>query len=85
MTVGRVASATLGGVGFANHDGVTIACQVLGRERPWLVLVHGLGTAAWGGAPRHVASARRRVVVDNRGIGQSDQPPRALQGRRHGR
>ena len=39
MTVGRVASATLGDVGCTNHDGVAIAYQVLGREWPWLVLV----------------------------------------------
>lgn len=76
MTVGRVASATLGGVGFANHGGVTIAYQVLGREGPWLVLVHGLGYSrlGWGPFATLLAAGRRVVLVDNRGIGQSDRP-----------
>ena len=43
MTVVRVASATLGGVGFANHDGVTIALPGAGARGTLAGLVHGLG------------------------------------------
>jgi 3-oxoadipate enol-lactonase len=66
-----------GEVGYADHEGVAIAYQVLGRRGPWLGLVHGLGYGrlGWGPFATRLAANRRIVLVDNRGIGQSDSPP----------
>lgn len=66
---------------FADHDGVRIAYEVrpaagdapAGRT---LVLVHGLGYARWGwdGLPDRLAATHEVVLLDNRGIGDSDVP-----------
>lgn len=44
---------------------------------PALLLVHGLGYARWGWEPvvDLLASRRRVLLFDNRGIGESDAPP----------
>jgi 3-oxoadipate enol-lactonase len=72
-----VAEPELGRVGFADHRGVAIAYQVLGGDGPWLALVHGLGYGrfGWGPFATLLAARRRLVLIDNRGIGESDQPP----------
>ncbi|HTW10071.1 MAG TPA: alpha/beta fold hydrolase [Acidimicrobiales bacterium] len=66
-----------GAAGLARHDGVAIAYQVIGPSGPWLVLVHGLGYGrrGWGPFATMLANSRRVVLVDNRGIGDSDCPP----------
>lgn len=48
-----------------------------GPEAPWVVLVHGLGYARWGWEPVAEALAERSrvLLLDNRGIGDSDAPP----------
>jgi 3-oxoadipate enol-lactonase len=53
-----------------------IAYEVLGDGDP-LVLVHGLAydRAGWGPLPRLLAERFRVVLVDNRGVGESDAPP----------
>ena len=55
---------------------VHIAWERRGAGHP-LVLVHGLGYARWGWEPVADAFAERYEVVllDNRGIGESDAPP----------
>lgn len=65
--------------GVADNDGVRIAYEVrddAGADRPWVVLVHGLGYGRWGWEPVVDGLARRfRVLLlDNRGIGGSDVP-----------
>jgi pimeloyl-ACP methyl ester carboxylesterase len=56
---------------------VSIAYELLGAGDPTLVLVHGLGYGRWGwGRFAELLARRRRVVlVDNRGVGDSDAPP----------
>lgn len=65
-----------------SEDGTTVAIayevrDAAGPDAPWVVLVHGLGYARWGWEPvtdgleRHA----RLLLVDNRGIGDSDAPP----------
>lgn len=48
-----------------------------GPDAPWVVLVHGLGYARWGWEPvtASLAERYRLVLLDNRGIGESDAPP----------
>ncbi|HXF98737.1 MAG TPA: alpha/beta fold hydrolase [Gaiellaceae bacterium] len=55
---------------------VRIAWEERGRGAP-LVLVHGLGYARWGWEPVAplLADRYRVVLLDNRGIGESDAPP----------
>ena len=55
---------------------VRIAWERRGSGRP-LVLVHGLGYARWGWEPVADSLAERFEVIllDNRGIGESDAPP----------
>lgn len=67
----------LGPVQWADSGGTAIAFQVLGRQGPWLVMVHGLGYGriGWGPMASLLATERRVVLFDNRGIGQSDRPP----------
>lgn len=56
-------------------DGVALHVEESGSGRP-VVLVQGLGYAAWAWRPQVEAVARvaRAVVVDNRGTGRSDKP-----------
>jgi 3-oxoadipate enol-lactonase len=57
-------------------DGVGIHVEERGAGRP-VVLVQGLGYAAWAWAPQAAAVGQvaRAVVMDNRGAGRSDKPP----------
>ncbi|MDQ4130034.1 MAG: alpha/beta hydrolase [Actinomycetota bacterium] len=65
---------------FACIGGVRIAFEVRDdaapREAPWLVLLHGLGYGrrGWGPVVHRLAEHFRVVLVDNRGIGDSDVP-----------
>jgi 3-oxoadipate enol-lactonase len=56
--------------------GVGIHVETTGTGRP-VVMVQGLGYAAWAWAPQAaaVAEVARAVVMDNRGTGRSDKPP----------
>lgn len=53
-----------------------IAHETRGAGEP-LVLVHGLAydRAGWGGLPDLLAERFRVVLIDNRGVGESDAPP----------
>lgn len=58
---------------------VAIAYEVhtaAGPDAPWVVLIHGLGYARWGWEPVAPALAEhhRVLLLDNRGIGESDAP-----------
>lgn len=57
-------------------DGVGIHVEASGAGRP-VVMVQGLGYAAWAWAPQAaaVAGVARAIVMDNRGTGRSDKPP----------
>jgi 3-oxoadipate enol-lactonase len=59
----------------AVSDGVRIAYEVLGEGEP-LVFVHGLGydRQGWGPLPSLLADDFRVVLLDNRGVGESDVP-----------
>ncbi|MFA5787411.1 MAG: alpha/beta fold hydrolase [Actinomycetota bacterium] len=61
---------------FAQNDGVRIAYETRGERGPWLVLVFGVGFARWGWDPiaQPLAEKYRLVLIDNRGIGESDVP-----------
>lgn len=60
---------------FADNDGVRIAWERRG-EGPTLLLIHGLGYARWGWGPLVdlLATQFQVVLLDNRGIGESDAP-----------
>jgi len=60
---------------FASSDGARIAYEVRGDGEP-LVLVHGLAydRFGWGRLPDLLAERFRVVLVDNRGVGESDAP-----------
>ena len=63
----------------ARNGSVTIAYETeeaAGPDAPWVVLVHGLGYARWGWEPVRdlLAQHFRLVLMDNRGIGESDVP-----------
>lgn len=63
----------------ARNGSVAIAYETheeAGPEAPWVALVHGLGYARWGWEPvvDQLAARYRLVVIDNRGIGESDVP-----------
>jgi 3-oxoadipate enol-lactonase len=66
---------------YANSGGVRIAYQqrtrLLGRRRPWLVLVQGLGfdRSGWDPVVGGLGRRFRLLLLDNRGIGDSDAPP----------
>lgn len=66
----------MGRVRFATNGDVRIAFEVRGRSGPWVVLVHGLGydRTGWGPGADRIAQRCRVVLVDNRGIGDSDAP-----------
>jgi pimeloyl-ACP methyl ester carboxylesterase len=55
---------------------VNIAYEIRGDGEP-LVLVHGLAydRAGWGTLPDLLAERFRVVLLDNRGVGESDAPP----------
>lgn len=61
---------------IARSGEVGIAYEIRGEGEP-LVLVHGLAydRAGWGRLPDLLAERFRVVLVDNRGVGESDAPP----------
>ena len=60
---------------IADSQGVRIAYELRGEGEP-LVLVHGLAydRAGWGRLPELLARHFRVVLLDNRGVGESDAP-----------
>jgi pimeloyl-ACP methyl ester carboxylesterase len=60
---------------IADSQGVKIAYETRGEGEP-LVLVHGLAydRNGWGRLPDLLAQRFRVVVIDNRGVGESDEP-----------
>jgi pimeloyl-ACP methyl ester carboxylesterase len=60
---------------IADSQGVKIAYDVRGDGEP-LVLVHGLAydRLGWGTFPDLLAERYRVVMIDNRGVGESDAP-----------
>jgi 3-oxoadipate enol-lactonase len=64
---------------YARSGALRIAYELRGtmhRRRPWLVLIQGMGLDRLGWEPV-LPTLRRRfrlVLVDNRGVGRSDQP-----------
>ena len=60
---------------IADSHGVRIAYEIRGEGEP-LVLVHGLAydRAGWGRLPDLLAERFRVVLLDNRGVGESDVP-----------
>lgn len=65
---------------MADNDGTGIAYERRARagdDADWLVLVHGLGYGRWGWEPivGPLAADFRLILIDNRGIGDSDVPP----------
>lgn len=65
------------GVQWVANRGVSIAYERRGESGPWMVLVHGLGYGrlGWGPLADLLAARHRLVLIDNRGIGDSDRPP----------
>lgn len=61
---------------IADSGGVGIAYEVRGDGEP-LALVHGLAydRHGWGRLPDLLAERFRVVLIDNRGVGESDAPP----------
>jgi 3-oxoadipate enol-lactonase len=61
---------------YASNDGVRIAYQVHGGGGEPLAFVHGLGydRAGWGPLPGLLEDDFRVIVLDNRGVGESDVP-----------
>ena len=61
---------------FAPSGGVRIAYELVGTGEP-VLLIHGLGydRYGWGPLPSLLAEEFRVVLVDNRGVGESDAPP----------
>ncbi len=62
-------------VRYAHSSGVRLAYEVRGDGEP-LVFIHGLGydRFGWGPLPDLLAKDFRVVVLDNRGVGDSDVP-----------
>jgi 3-oxoadipate enol-lactonase len=60
----------------ATNGGVRIAYEARGDGAP-LLFVHGLGydRRGWGPLPDLLADESRVLLVDNRGVGESDFPP----------
>ena len=60
---------------IAESQGVRIAYEIRGAGEP-LALVHGLAydRAGWGRLPDLLADRFRVVLIDNRGVGESDAP-----------
>jgi len=63
-------------VTLATNEDVRIAYEARGDGEP-IVLVHGLGydRRGWGPLPDLLADGFRVLLVDNRGVGESDFPP----------
>ena len=61
---------------IADSQGVQIAYEIRGDGEP-LTIVHGLAydRAGWGRFPALLAERYRVVLIDNRGVGESDAPP----------
>src|SRR5690242_16354644 len=64
---------------YARSGALRIAYELRGtmrRRRPWLVLIQGMGLdrQGWGPVLRRLRRHFRLVLVDNRGLGQSDRP-----------
>jgi pimeloyl-ACP methyl ester carboxylesterase len=59
------------------HIAYELRAELLSRRKPWLVLIQGLGFDRYGWDPvvRRLGRHFRLVLVDNRGIGQSDVRP----------
>lgn len=63
------------------RDGVVLSYELRGRlrrrGRPWVVLIAGLGFDRHGWHPvvAGLGGRFRLVLLDNRGVGRSDQPP----------
>ena len=62
--------------GEAVRDGVRLVWEAAGAGEP-LLLVHGLGydRFGWGPAPGLLSGRFRVITFDNRGVGESDDPP----------
>jgi 3-oxoadipate enol-lactonase len=61
----------------AAPDGAALRVQAAGRGQT-VLLIHGLGYAAWAGVPLRshlVRAGYRYLTFDNRGTGGSDKPP----------
>ena len=60
---------------IADSQGVKIAYEIRGDGEP-LALVHGLAydRNGWGRLPDLLAQRFRVVLIDNRGVGESDEP-----------
>ena len=60
---------------YATRDGVRLAYEELGGGDP-LLFIHGLAydRRGWGPLPRLMAEDFRVVLLDNRGVGDSDAP-----------
>jgi pimeloyl-ACP methyl ester carboxylesterase len=65
-----------------SDGGQGIAYELRGgvRRRPWLTLIQGLGLdgSGWGPAAGYLRARFRLVLLDNRGSGRDDPPPRNL-------
>jgi pimeloyl-ACP methyl ester carboxylesterase len=61
----------------ARNGDVRIAYEVLGESGPFVLFVHGLAYSrrGWGPGPQLLADEFRVVLLDNRGVGESDAPP----------
>jgi 3-oxoadipate enol-lactonase len=64
---------------YARSGELRIAYELRGTvhwRRPWLVLIQGMGLdrQGWGPVLRRLRRHFRLVLVDNRGLGQSDRP-----------
>ena len=59
------------------HDGVSIAYDVLGSQGSPLLLISGTGhdRGFWSGQIPAFSQEHRTIVVDNRGVGESSTPP----------
>ncbi|MFN0095471.1 MAG: alpha/beta fold hydrolase [Dehalococcoidia bacterium] len=61
---------------FVENSGVRIWYEAMG-EGPPLVLVYGIGANSrrwWTSFPERLAEHNRVIMLDNRGVGRSDQP-----------
>src|SRR5438067_11163400 len=63
-------------MGSARNGDVRIAYEARGNGEP-VLLVHGLAydRRGWGPLPRLLEEDFRVLLVDNRGVGESDAPP----------
>lgn len=63
------------------HDGTRVHYRIEGTAGPAVVLIQGLGlsSAFWGDVPNSLqepSDPHRVVLIDNRGVGQTDRPRR---------